>query len=280
MTAFAINGIATIDGVPTNGLVCVAYLASRFLGTPPVLGSPVPDTNPPDAGPVSSGPSFGGTGHYSLAVPDVQNYWIGCWHLANPNWIAWEGPRMATPHTSVQGWTATASTSVATVGNTSTAAGSNGVPLPTGTIDVASTAKLTASGYVLIQMGGPWTLVAYTGVAGGNSLTGCTGGSGTLATGGQVIQAYVNGAYRRLVMASAKLLTQATSDAALITPISEIGGSFQTLGTVGIEVPGGSTVEESFQMTFPVDPGGAYGFYVTLTGTGIASQLAWNTADF
>ena len=39
MTAFAINGIATIDGVPTNGLVCVAYLASRFLGTPPVLGS-------------------------------------------------------------------------------------------------------------------------------------------------------------------------------------------------------------------------------------------------
>ena len=66
---------------------------------------------------------------------------------------------------------------------TTVAAGSNGVILPQATINVAATGTLLAAGQVVI---GPDT-VTYTGVT-STTLTGCTGGTGTLATGEAVMQ--------------------------------------------------------------------------------------------
>jgi hypothetical protein len=286
MTTFAVNGVATIDGVPTNGLVCVAYLESRFLGTPPVLGSPVPDVNPPDGGPVSAGPAFGGTGWYSIAVPDEQNYWIGCWHLANPSWIAWEGPRSATPHTSVQGWTK------ANVFNRSVgalqkiAAGSNGAVLPQSTLNLDSSAVFNPGpGFVFIQISAlVFTVVAFASITtsgGTQTLNGCTGGSGTLATGQLVFPAYQNGVNRRLVTINFLSTTLLTTDQALLEILSTIGGNVPALvGESGLEASGAGTRTGYFQMGAPVDPEGFYGVLPALIGTGTVSPNGWIEVDF
>lgn len=71
-------------------------------------------------------------------------------------------------------------------GSTTIAAGSNGQALPQGTINVASTAGFPPSGNILIAVSGQWRQVAYTGIT-ATSFTGCTGGTGTLATS-QVVQ--------------------------------------------------------------------------------------------
>ncbi len=85
--------------------------------------------------------------------------------------------------------------------STTVAAGSNGVALPTGTINVASAAGFPTSGYLLIN--GPpgastTTIVKYTGGNGssvggiftsGTTFTGCTLGTGTMATGQSVTPA-------------------------------------------------------------------------------------------
>lgn len=65
------------------------------------------------------------------------------------------------------------------------ASGSNRVALPTGTINVASTTGFPTSGPLCVNLatGSPQsTAVTYTGLT-STSFTGCTGGTGTLATG-------------------------------------------------------------------------------------------------
>jgi len=70
---------------------------------------------------------------------------------------------------------------------TSIAVGSNGASLPQATINVASTSGFPASGNLTIETvaNGNQT-VAYTGTSGGNQFTGCTLGTGLLATGKRV----------------------------------------------------------------------------------------------
>jgi len=68
---------------------------------------------------------------------------------------------------------------------TTIAVGSNNVALPTGTINVASTTGFPASGKLLVTTNTGAQLVTYTGV-GATTFTGCTGGSGTMNTGGLV----------------------------------------------------------------------------------------------
>lgn len=70
--------------------------------------------------------------------------------------------------------------------STTIAAGSNGQSLPQATINVASTANFPTSGTVAVVTGAGTQLVSYTGVAGGNQFTGCTGGTGAMSTGGGV----------------------------------------------------------------------------------------------
>lgn len=78
--------------------------------------------------------------------------------------------------------------------NTTIAAGSNTAVLPQGTINVASTAGFDAAGWIVIT-GPPGaatdTIVKYTGIT-GTSFTGCTLGTGTMATSQVVKQANVN----------------------------------------------------------------------------------------
>jgi hypothetical protein len=70
-------------------------------------------------------------------------------------------------------------------GTTTIAAASNGVALPTTTITVADASTFETSGTLAIGTNPFWGFVAYTGIS-GNTFTGCTGGSGTLATGAAV----------------------------------------------------------------------------------------------
>jgi hypothetical protein len=69
--------------------------------------------------------------------------------------------------------------------STSIAAASNSAILPQSTIFVATTTGFAASGSVEIMTASGTQTVAYTGIA-GNSFTGCTGGTGALATGNAV----------------------------------------------------------------------------------------------
>jgi hypothetical protein len=72
---------------------------------------------------------------------------------------------------------------------TTIAAGSNGAALPQATINVAATAAFSgfASGDVIrVATSLGYQDVTCTGTSGGNSFTGCTGGVGTMSTGGEV----------------------------------------------------------------------------------------------
>lgn len=71
------------------------------------------------------------------------------------------------------------------VASTNIAAGSNGVGLPTGTINVTSTTGFPSSGALLVTTGAGIQTVTYSGTT-GTSFTGCSGGTGTMSTGGAV----------------------------------------------------------------------------------------------
>jgi hypothetical protein len=58
--------------------------------------------------------------------------------------------------------------------------------LPVGTINVVSTASFPTSGFILVATSNGPQVVQYTGTSGGNSFTGCTGGTGNTSSGGAV----------------------------------------------------------------------------------------------
>lgn len=68
---------------------------------------------------------------------------------------------------------------------TSIAAGSNGAALPQATINVASTTGFPTSGYIYVLTTTGYQPVVYTSTT-GTSFTGCSGGTGTMATGNPV----------------------------------------------------------------------------------------------
>jgi hypothetical protein len=68
---------------------------------------------------------------------------------------------------------------------TSIAAGSNGVALPTGTINVVATAGFPAAGTLLVSTSNGTQKVTYAGTT-ATTFTGCTGGTGTMSTGGLI----------------------------------------------------------------------------------------------
>ena len=71
--------------------------------------------------------------------------------------------------------------------STTIAVGSNAAILPQATIHVASTTGAPTDGLAYIVTTAGTEIVQYTGVSGGNTLTGCTGGTGTMSTGGAVL---------------------------------------------------------------------------------------------
>ncbi len=90
----------------------------------------------------------------------------------------------ATTFTNCTGGTGTMSSGV----STTIAVGSNGIALPTGTINVASTAGFTTSGTIYVITTTGVQTVTYTGLNAGTQFTGCTGGTGTMNTGNGVAQ--------------------------------------------------------------------------------------------
>jgi len=70
--------------------------------------------------------------------------------------------------------------------NTTVASGSNGVALPTGTINVASTTGFPNSGSIILLSTTGSQTITYTGLNAGTQFTGCTGGAGSMFTGGTV----------------------------------------------------------------------------------------------
>lgn len=63
---------------------------------------------------------------------------------------------------------------------------SNAVALPQTVINVGSTAGFPSSGTIYVQSSAGIQTINYTGTAGGNQFTGCTGGTGNLVTGNTV----------------------------------------------------------------------------------------------
>ena len=74
--------------------------------------------------------------------------------------------------------------------STTIAVGSNGAVLPQATINLTDASGLAAAGYTAIRISGKDTVVQYTS-HNATQILGCTGGSGTLATGQAVAQANV-----------------------------------------------------------------------------------------
>lgn len=72
-----------------------------------------------------------------------------------------------------------------TTASTTIASGSTGVSLPTGTINVASATAFPSGGYLQVQTTEGIQLVTYTGTT-GTTFTGCSGGIGSMTTGGTV----------------------------------------------------------------------------------------------
>lgn len=68
---------------------------------------------------------------------------------------------------------------------TTIAGASNGISLPTGTINVASTTNFPTSGNILVFSTAGLQTVTYTGTT-STTFTGCTGGTGTMSTNGSV----------------------------------------------------------------------------------------------
>jgi hypothetical protein len=85
---------------------------------------------------------------------------------------------------------------------TTIASGSNGVSLPTGTINVASTTNFRSAGKISVTTSGGAQTVTYTGKT-GTTFTGCTGGTGSMSTGGAVSQTAVYGGSRNADSATA-----------------------------------------------------------------------------
>jgi hypothetical protein len=74
--------------------------------------------------------------------------------------------------------------------NTTIASGSNNQPLPQSSISVVSTSGFNAPGIFTVTIGSTQQVISYTGTSGGNTFTGCTGGTGTLLTNQEVDQVY------------------------------------------------------------------------------------------
>lgn len=100
-------------------------------------------------------------------------------------------PQSTIATVSTAGFPSTGGTIQVAVGSPTTiAVGSNGAALPQGTINVASTAGFGAGpGFIFVVTSAGTQLVAYTSTSGGTQFTGCSGGTGTMSTGGLVYPA-------------------------------------------------------------------------------------------
>lgn len=110
------------------------------------------------------------------------------------------------------------------VGATTTiAAGSNGAVLPQATINVVDTTNFIAAGHLYVTTSDGPQLVTYTGKT-GTSFLGCSGGTGTMSTGGEVLPTAVlgTGQQNHLFDRGAVLLVQGESGVTMTSHIDAL----------------------------------------------------------
>jgi hypothetical protein len=142
-----------------------------------------------------------------------------------------------------------------------------------GVLDVATTAGWPASGTVTVAASGPTTaIVTYTGISGGNSLTGCAyvsgSATGTVATGGAVTLTSVTLQTNSFIApASGQVIVQVSATSDISTSGNKLSLALTAAGTVtpvlGYVNTLGLTSQGNvlpFQATFSVlvTPGSAY----------------------
>jgi hypothetical protein len=137
---------------------------------------------------------------------------------------------------------------------TTITASSNGIVLPTGTINVVSTAGFNSSGTFII-IGG--STITYTGKT-STSFTGCTGGSGTLSTGQRVSSIVLT-------------IDQITKTATFVAPILGNALIFQSVVNFGVDLQ--ETPQPSYTTTFGVYVLTTSGFRVSAAGETIEGDL-------
>lgn len=135
-----------------------------------------------------------------------------------------------------------------TIPGTTVASGSNGLSLPQATINLASATQFSAFGgrAIVTTSAGP-QVVTYT-TKSGNALTGCSGGTGTMSTGGSVLlgNEYSPGAVLRLYLESGaptEYLTDAEKVIIYHSPNTFNGANSEIVGI------GGSSIDVSTNLT-------------------------------
>lgn len=132
--------------------------------------------------------------------------------------------------------------------STSISVTSNGVSLPTGTINVGTTSGFNNTGTFLIKELG--AVITYTGKT-STSFTGCTGGTGILSTGQKVSSVNV-------------IINQVAKTATFVAPGPGSALIFQSIINGGVDVQG--TIQPTYTTTFGVFVLTATSFRVGATG--------------
>jgi hypothetical protein len=115
----------------------------------------------------------------SYAIPKLLFTDAGSAAVLSAQWTYWQAQVAGTVPPSTADY-------IGAYGNTTTiAAGSNGASLPQATINVVSTSGASSSGAAFVLTAAGMQMVLYTGIT-ATTLTGCTQGTGAMATGGAV----------------------------------------------------------------------------------------------
>jgi hypothetical protein len=156
-------------------------------------------------------------------------------------------------------------------------AASNGATLPTGTINVVTTAGFDSSGTIKVVSSNGTQTITYTNIT-GTSFTGCSGGTGTLSTGGLVTEPGLNTAQTTLVKSQCYQFALAIA-AQYSTAAGDSGQTGQLRTYVAHEAAVGTGnanfgTGASYRWQYPVAPST---FSFTVLASGGVTTSSWAT---
>ena len=280
----------TVPANPTTGSnigqTCTAYLASRF---PNPAVAPAPNAAPPAGGAdaISVLSTAGGAFFIKDAVPAFVTCMVS---FTDPNDgahnVYWIGPLLPTALSPLpvlvndQDQTANRNRAWSTLD-----ASMQGLTLPQSSVKLASTAEgWSKPGFAFMAINGVgptvWELIHYTDLD-ATHLLNCSGGSGSIAfVNGPVLQAYVNGSLPRRVTVSLQFKVTTNTDYSFAVDVSDTGGKRGYTGWAGIQKWLGTFEFDLLeQLTFDVDPGGAYAIYPAYSAGGGITIARWQERD-
>jgi hypothetical protein len=136
----------------------------------------------------SSGPNYGLLtlqGHVGVALYSATTEIAS---TTTSKWITYKGQTNHVTTITTSPYTVLATDYIVSIAAfTSVSTTTTGIQtLPTSTINVTATASFPSTGFILVVTSNGPQVVQYTGTSGGNSFTGCTGGTGSTSVGGAV----------------------------------------------------------------------------------------------